>query len=178
MSVYNKIIVLVGMMGAGKTRVGGDLAKLMRLPFIDSDKEIERAADSSVADIFEKHGEAEFRLRERQVLERLLEGKVCVLASGGGSFIQPEIRKLIKNRAISIWLKTDINVLVERISRNNHRPMVRGGDVREKIGQLLVAREPIYIEADITVVTDSQTPQDTARIIKAEIDKLFHDQGR
>ena len=178
MSVYNKIIVLVGMMGAGKTRVGGDLAKLMRLPFIDSDKEIERAADSSVADIFEKHGEAEFRLREQQVLERLLEGKVCVLASGGGSFIQPEIRKLIKNRAISIWLKTDINVLVERISRNNHRPMVRGGDVREKIGQLLVAREPIYIEADITVVTDSQTPQDTARIIKAEIDKLFHDQGR
>jgi shikimate kinase len=175
MPVYNKIIVLVGMMGAGKTRVGGDLAKLMRLPFIDSDREIERAANSSVVEIFEKHGEAEFRLREHQVLERLLDGTACVLASGGGSFIQPQIRSAIKKKAISVWLKTDIDILVERISRNNNRPMVRGADVRGKIEHLMAAREHIYGEADITVVTDGQTPQNTARLIIAEIDKLLHD---
>jgi shikimate kinase len=173
MSVYNKIIVLVGMMGSGKTRVGSDLARLLNLPFIDSDHEIERAANSTVSEIFEKFGESEFRLKEKQVMTRLLAGKPCVLASGGGSFIQPEIRSVIKNTAISVWLQADINALVERVSRNNSRPILQGGNIRDKLQQLMDARYPVYAEADITVVTGDQTPQDTAVLIKAGIDRLL-----
>ena len=173
MPIYNKIIVLVGMMGSGKTRVGGDLARLTNLSFADSDHEIELAANSSVSEIFEKFGEKEFRLRERQVMERLLAGGPCILASGGGGFIQPEVRYSIKKQAISVWLKINIDTLVERTSRNSNRPLLQGGDIRNKLQQLMDVRYPIYAEADITVVTDGQTPQDAARLIKKEIDRLL-----
>ena len=173
MPVYNKIIVLVGMMGSGKTRVGNDLARLMGLSFIDSDLEIEESANCSVSDIFKKFGETEFRLKEKQVMERLLAGPACVLASGGGGFIQPEIRSSIKNKAISVWLKADLDTLVKRVSRGNNRPILQGGDIRDKLQQLIEVRYPVYAEADITVVTDDQTPQDTARLVKTEIDRLL-----
>jgi len=173
MPIYNKIIVLVGLMGSGKTRVGTDLARLANLPFIDSDREIEQAANCSVAEIFEKFGEAEFRIREKQIMQRLLGGEPCVLASGGGSFIQPEIRSIIKNSAISVWLKVNIDTLVERTSRTNNRPILRGGDIRVKLQELMDVRYPVYAEADITVVTDDQTPQDTARLVKTEIDRFL-----
>src|SRR5262245_37484056 len=129
MLIYNKIIVLVGIMGSGKTRTGEILAKLLKLPFVDSDQEIERCANSSVSEIFEKQGEAEFRRQEKQVMLDLLSGKAAVVASGGGGFIQPDIKSHIKEKAISIWLKTDINYLVERVSRNNKRPLLKGGEV-------------------------------------------------
>lgn len=175
MADYNKIIVLIGMMGSGKTRVGGDLARFMGLPFIDSDREIEQAANCSIPVIFEKFGEPEFRLRERQVMERLLDGKTCILAAGGGGFIQPEIRASIKNKAISVWLKANIDTLVKHVSRSANRPLLQGGgDLRGKLQRLMEARYPVYAEADITVVTDGQTPQDTARAIKTEIDRLLH----
>jgi shikimate kinase len=173
MSIYNKIIVLVGMMGSGKSRVGSDLARLMSLPFVDSDSEIERASNYSVAEIFEKLGETEFRLREKQIMLRLLAGEACVLASGGGGFIQSDIRSAVKNKAISVWLKANLDILVERTSRNSSRPLLQGGDIRPKLQQLMDVRYPIYAEADITVVTDEQTPQDTARLIKKEIDRLL-----
>ena len=173
MPVYNKIIVLVGMMGSGKTRVGSDLARLMGLPFVDSDREIEESANCSVSDIFKKFGEPEFRLKEKQVMERLLTGQPCVLASGGGSFIQSDIRSSIKEKAISVWLEAGIDTLVKRVSRGSSRPILQGGDVRDKLQQLIAARSPVYAEADITVVTDDQTPQDTARLVKTEIDRLL-----
>lgn len=171
MPTYNKTIVLVGIMGSGKTRIGAELARLINLPFLDSDREIERAANYSVSEIFEKFGEAEFRLKEKQIMLRLLSEETRVLATGGGGFIQPEVRSSVKSNAISVWLKTDINILVERLSRNNNRPILRGGDIRTKLQQLIDVRYPIYAEADITVVTDGQTPQDTARLIKTEIDR-------
>lgn len=173
MPKYNKIIVLVGMMGSGKTRVGGELARFVGLPFVDSDREIEFAANCSISEIFKKFGEAEFRVKERQIMQRLLAGESCVLASGGGGFIQPDIRSDIKKSAISIWLKIGIDALVERVSRNNHRPILQDGDIRDKLQQLMDARYPVYAEADITVVTDGQTPQDTALLIKTEIDKFL-----
>jgi shikimate kinase len=170
---YNKIIVLVGMMGSGKTRVGGELARFVGLPFIDSDREIELAANCSVSDIFKKFGEAEFRAKERQIMQRLLAGEPCVLASGGGGFIQPDVRSYIKKSAISVWLKVSIDTLVERTSRSGNRPILQGGDIKDKLQQLMDVRYPIYAEADITVVTDSQTPQDTALQIKTEIDRFL-----
>jgi shikimate kinase len=172
--IYNKIIVLVGMMGSGKTRVGGELARFVGLPFIDSDREIEIAANCTVSEIFKKFGEAEFRTKERQIMQRLLTAETCVLASGGGGFIQPDVRSLIKKSAISVWLKVDIDTLVERVSHKNNRPLLlQGGDIKDKLQQLMDVRYPIYAEADITVVTDGQTPQDTALQIKAEIDKFL-----
>jgi shikimate kinase len=171
MPVYNKIIVLVGIMGSGKTRTGEILAKLLKLPFVDSDQEIERFANASITEIFEKHGEAEFRRQEKDVMLRLLSGQAAVVASGGGGFMQPDIKSHIKEKAISIWLKTDINNLVERVSRNDKRPLLKGGNVMDKLQKLIDVRYPVYAEADITVVTDGRTPQDTARLIKSEIDK-------
>lgn len=163
--------MLVGLMGSGKTRVGMELSKLLNLPFVDSDKEIERAAGLSIPEIFEKFGEKEFRSGEKKVMLRLLSEGGKVLASGGGAFIQPDIRKAIREKAISIWLKADLETLIERTSRTSHRPLLQGGNAAEKLGELIEARYPVYAEADITVVTDAQSPQDMAKRIKLELEK-------
>ena len=172
MPVSDHIIVLVGLMGSGKSRVGMELARLLKLPFVDADREIERAAGHTVADIFAKFGESEFRKGEKKVMSRLLSGEAKVLASGGGAFIQPELKDLIKKKAISVWLKADLNTLVERTSRTNHRPLLQGTDPRKQLEKLIEERYPVYAEADITVVTDSQTPQDMARQIEKELNRL------
>ncbi len=169
MTLDKKIIVLVGIMGAGKTKTGAILARLLGMPFIDSDQEIERIANHNVSEIFAKYGEAEFRRMEKKVMLRLLDDAPCVLASGGGAFIQDQIRKTIKQKAISVWLHADIDVLVERLSRNKRRPLLQGVDIRRKLEQLLAARAPLYAQADISIVTDDQTPQNSARLIKAEL---------
>lgn len=178
MTERGKIIVLVGIMGSGKTRVGQALSKLLALPFVDSDREIERMSRYSVGEIFEKFGEGEFRLREKQIMLRLLnDGTQKVLASGGGGFIQPEIRHEVQEKAISVWLKPNINVLVERNGRNNKRPMLQGSDIESRLRQLMDVRYPVYAEADITIVTDGQTPHDTARLIKMEMDRHLGRKG-
>lgn len=159
-------------MGAGKSRIGAELAKLLHLPFVDADREIEKAANCTIAEIFKTYGEKEFRKGEQQVMERLLSSGAKVLASGGGSFIQPEIRSAIKDKAISVWLKANLETLVQRVSRNTHRPLLLDVDPAEKLQELMDARYPIYAEADITVVTDRQTPQDMALRIKAELEKI------
>lgn len=166
------IIVLVGLMGAGKSRIGAELARLIKLPFIDVDQEIERAANLTIPEIFERFGEKEFRQGERQVMLRLLSGEGAVLASGGGAFIQPEIRSAIKNKAISVWLNANLETMVERTSRNNRRPLLQGVNPAEKLQQLMEVRYPVYAEADITVVTDGQKPQDVARRIKTELERF------
>jgi len=165
------IIVLVGLMGSGKSRVGIELARLMKLPFVDADKEIERAAGMKIPEIFERLGEAEFRAGEKKVMLRLLSAGDKVLASGGGAFIQPDIRTAVKKYAVSVWLKASLETLVERTSRTDHRPLLRGVDRAAKLQELMDKRYPLYAEADITVITDNQSPKEMARRILKEIEQ-------
>jgi shikimate kinase len=161
-------IVMVGMMGAGKSAIGRRLAQRLGLPFVDADAEIERAAGCTIDEIFDKHGEAAFRDGERRVIARLLEGPVGVMATGGGAFMDPETRARIRARAITVWLKADLDTLVERVARRSHRPLLKNGDPREILTQLIAARHPVYAEADITVETgDAPTAATVDRVIEA-----------
>lgn len=163
------IIVLVGLMGAGKSRVGLELSRLLGVPFMDADREIEKSAGMPIPDIFAEFGEAEFRKGEMKVIDRLLKGPPIVLASGGGAFIQPAVRSAIKKHAVSVWLKADLETLVARTRRTGHRPLLQGVDRAEKLRELMEKRYPVYAEADITLVTDKQTPQSMARRIRREL---------
>jgi shikimate kinase len=161
-------IVMVGMMGAGKSAIGRRLAQRLGLPFVDADTEIERAAGCTVAEIFDRHGEAAFRDGERRVIARLLDGPVGVLATGGGAFMDPETRARIRGRAITVWLKADLDTLVERVARRGHRPLLKNGDPREVLMRLMETRGPIYAEADITVETRNSPASATVeRVIEA-----------
>jgi shikimate kinase len=161
-------IILIGMMGAGKTSVGRTLAKLLSLPFFDSDQEIEAAAGCSVAQIFSDSGEAEFRRRERQIVARLLENAPCLLSLGGGAFMDEETRTLVKKKAFSVWLKVDKQILLERVLRRNTRPLLMGDDPEKKLNQLLLERGPVYAEADLTVFCDDRpVPDNALRIMGA-----------
>lgn len=146
-------IVLVGMMGAGKSSIGRRLASRLGIPFIDADTEIESAAGMTIPEIFEKHGEPYFRAGEARVIARLLDNGPQVLATGGGAVMDPQTRALIGQKGISIWLKADIDVLLKRTKRRNDRPLV------EKIKDLLPAREPIYAQADI-IIQSRDEPHD------------------
>ncbi|HEV7234343.1 MAG TPA: shikimate kinase [Sphingorhabdus sp.] len=148
-------IVLVGMMGVGKTSIGRRLAGRLGLDFVDADEEIERAAGMSVAEIFEKFGEPYFRDGERRVIARLIEGLPKVVATGGGAFVNAQTRALILERAVSIWLDADVRVLAERVSRRSHRPLLAGRDPVEVLTELGKVRGPIYAEADIHVRSDA-----------------------
>lgn len=153
-------LVLVGMMGAGKTTVGRRLASRLGRQFIDSDEEIERAAQMSIPEIFEQRGEAEFRAGEMRVIARLLKEKDVVLATGGGAFVNPDTRALVKAEAVSVWLKADIDVLFERVSRRSNRPLLKTADPKGTLEKLVADRYPIYAEADVTVIS-RDVPQDT-----------------
>lgn len=164
------VIVLVGLMGAGKSRVGVELAKLLELPFVDADREIEKAAGMSIPEIFATLGEPAFRQGEKRVMLRLLSGAPIVLASGGGAFVQDDIRAAIKTqKAVSVWLQADLETLVARTKRTQHRPLLHNTDRAAKLQALMDARYPIYAEADIVLITDKQTPQTMARRIKKEL---------
>lgn len=154
-----KPLVLVGMMGAGKTTVGRRLASRLGRQFIDSDEEIERAAQMSIPEIFEQRGEAEFRAGEMRVIMRLLKERDIVLATGGGAFVNPETRALVKAEAVSVWLKADLDVLFERVSRRSNRPLLKTADPRATLEKLIADRYPIYGEADVTVIS-RDVPQD------------------
>lgn len=154
-----RTVVLVGLMGAGKSTVGRRLAARLGLPFVDADTEIEEAAGCSIPEIFERYGEAHFRAGERRVIARLLDGPVRVLAAGGGAFMDPETRALIGRRGISVWLRAELDVLVERCGRRDDRPMLYGGDLHERLRQLIELRYPIYAEADI-VIDSSEGPHE------------------
>jgi len=147
----NRTIVLVGMMGAGKSSIGRRLASEFNLPFVDADTEIETAAGMSIPEIFEAHGEPYFRSGEARVIARLLESGPQVLASGGGAFINPQTRALIRARGISVWLKADLDVLLRRIKRRSDRPLLKTDDPEQTLRQLIAERYPIYAEADVTV---------------------------
>lgn len=146
-----KTLVLVGLMGAGKTTIGRRLAKRLGLPFHDADAEIEKAADRSVSEIFDEFGETYFREGERKVIARLMQEGPCVLATGGGAFMDAETRALIKAKAVSIWLRVDLDILVERVRRRDTRPLLRGRDPAAVLSRLAAERAQAYAQADITV---------------------------
>ena len=161
-------IVLVGMMGVGKSTVGRKLAQVLRLPFVDADDAIVEAAKMSITEMFDRHGEAAFRDGERRVIARLLDAGPGVIATGGGAFVQPETRALIQQRGLPVWLDCDVDTLVERVSRNNKRPLLRGGNVREIVERMKTEREPAYAQAPIKVQSISAPhPVTVNRIIEA-----------
>lgn len=147
----DRTIVLVGMMGAGKTTIGRRLAPRLGLPFFDADLEIEKAAGMSVAELFRMHGEASFRRGEAQVMARLLQGPPCVLATGGGALLDPNTRRLIKEHGLSVWLKTDADTIMKRAGRRGTRPLLNVADPRAVIESLLKEREPLYAQADLAI---------------------------
>lgn len=152
-------IVLVGLMGVGKSTVGRRLAARLSLPFVDADAEIEEAAGMSIADIFEAFGEAYFRDGERRVIARLMDGSPKVIATGGGAFINEETRQQVLRQALAIWLDAPVEVLVERVRRRDTRPLLRGRDPAQVLRDLAAVRNPIYALAPIRVESN-QTPHD------------------
>jgi shikimate kinase len=155
----NRPIVLIGMMGAGKTTVGRRLAARLGRRFVDSDEEVEKAANMTIPEIFAAHGEADFRAGEARVIARILREPDIVLGTGGGAFINPETRALIKTDALSVWIKADFDLLFSRVSRRSNRPLLKTANPRETLQNLIDARYPIYAEADVTVMS-REAPQD------------------
>ncbi|MEO1189499.1 MAG: shikimate kinase [Pseudomonadota bacterium] len=163
-----RTIALVGLMGAGKSTVGRRLAERLGRRFYDSDNEIEKAAGLSVADIFSLHGEEEFRRGEFQVLKRLLDEKPHILATGGGAYLNPETRQMMREKAVTVWLNADLETLWKRVSRRNHRPLLRRPDAKEVLSNLFDERRPIYELADLTVHSvDGPHSKTVTAIIKA-----------
>jgi shikimate kinase len=166
-----RTIVLVGLMGAGKTRIGRRIATRLRLPFTDSDRVIEAAAGETIEEIFAKRGEGVFRDGERRVILRLLGEPVHVLATGGGAFMDPSTRATIAARAVSVWLRADLDVLAARVARRSDRPLLKAGDPRAILADLIERRHPIYGEADVVVDSSDGSPEATAtRVISALAD--------
>lgn len=166
----NKIILLVGLIGSGKTSVGKRLAKKLNLPFIDGDQEIERAAGLSVIDVFKCFGQEEYRAGEERIMKRLLSGSPCVLASGGGAFVAEQTRAIAKENALTIWLKADLDVLYNRTTGRKRRPFLQCSDskIKNKLQTYIDAEYPYYSEADIMVETKNEAVDNTvSRVLKA-----------
>ena len=163
-----RAIVLVGMMGAGKTTVGRRLAARLGRHFVDSDEEVEKAAGMTIEDIFKAHGEADFRAGEVRVIARLLKDQDLVLGTGGGAFINAETRGLVKASAVSVWIKADFELLFARVQRRSNRPLLKTANPRQTLQDLIDRRYPIYAEADVTIVS-RDVPQDqvAADVIEA-----------
>jgi shikimate kinase len=161
-----RTVVMVGMMGAGKSAVGLALARRLRVPFTDSDAEIERAANLAISEIFERDGEPFFRRKEAQVIERLLAGPRGVLSIGGGAFLAAENRRLIAARGVSVWLRATVDVLWPRVRRKPTRPLLRTSDPRGTLVRLIEERAPVYAEADVTVDTQAElSAAETAELV-------------
>ena len=146
-----KTIAMVGMMGAGKTAIGTALAKRLGVPFLDSDAEISKAANMSIAEIFERDGEAFFRDRESEVIARLLDGPPCILSTGGGAYLREENRQMISERGAALWLRAELELLWQRVKHKTTRPLLRTDNPRATLGEIQSARDPIYALADLVV---------------------------
>ncbi len=172
-SLPSRSIVLVGLMGAGKSCIGKRLASRIGIPFIDADREIEQAAGCSISEIFQRHGEAAFRDGERRVIARLLDDKPHVLAAGGGAFMDARTRALIHERAISVWLRADLDLLMRRVSRRSNRPLLQVAEPRQKLAELMAQRHPVYAEADLTVDSADGPPEATLERVIAALDAFL-----
>ncbi len=164
-------IVMVGLMGAGKSSVGRRLAQRLGLPFVDADDEIEAAAGCTIPDFFTRFGEDEFRRGEERVICRLLEGPPQVVATGGGAFMSELTREKVKQKAISIWLRAELDVLLRRVKRRNNRPLLAGKDQRQVLRELMDVRYPVYAEADVVVDSGEGPHEDVVERIVAELEK-------
>lgn len=165
-------IVLVGLMGAGKSCIGRRLAARLGLPFTDADSEIEAAAGCSIEDIFEHHGEAAFRDGERRVIQRLLAGPVQVVSTGGGAFMDARTRAEIRARGLSVWLRADLDLLLKRTSRRNNRPLLKRGDPRAILAGLIRDRYPVYAEADVVVDSIDGPPEVTVGRVAEAVESV------
>jgi len=162
----------VGLMGAGKSCIGRNLAQHFDVPFIDADREIEEAAGCCVADIFEFYGEAAFRDCERRVIKRVMEGEACILATGGGAFMNDETRNLIFETGTSLWLKAELDVLIKRTAGRKHRPLLNQGNPEKILRKLVDERYPVYGQADITVETRDEAQDATIQRVIASLNQL------
>ena len=165
-------VALVGMMGVGKTNVGRRLATRLGLPFRDADAEIERDAGCSIAEMFARDGEAEFRRRERQIIARLLAEVPMVLATGGGAFMDAETRRAMQDKAVSIWLRCDLPLLLRRLAACTDRPLLRDGDPEEILRRLMALRHPVYAEADLAFDSMDEDPDATTARVHAALRSL------
>lgn len=169
----NRCVVLVGMMGAGKTSIGRRLANLLHVPFLDADAEIETAANLSIPEIFARHGEAHFRDGEQKVVARLLASGPAVLATGGGAFMSEETRERCRANGISVWLRADVPVLLERVRKKGNRPLLNGPNPEAVLRKLLSEREPTYALADIVVGSRDGPHQAVIAEIVAALDSYL-----
>ena len=165
-------IALVGMMGVGKTSVGRRLAGRLALPFLDADAEIERDAGCSIAEMFMRDGEAAFRRRERRVIGRLLADGPTVLATGGGAFMDAKTRRAMRGKAVSIWLRCDLALLLRRLAACTDRPLLRDGDPAEILQRLMALRHPVYAEADLAFDSMDEDPDETTARVHAALHGL------
>ena len=149
----DRSVVFVGLMGAGKTAIGRRVAQALSLPFVDSDHEIEAVSRMSIPELFERYGEPEFRALEQRVIERLLREGPRVVSTGGGAFMNALTRDIVAERGVSVWLKADVDLLMERVARNQNRPLLRSADPRAVMERLMAERYPVYALADVTVET-------------------------
>lgn len=178
-AIADKTVVLIGLMGAGKSTVGRRLAARLGRPFKDADGEIEKAAGCSIEDIFSRRGEAAFRDGERRVIARLLEEPPHVLATGGGAFMDPGTRARIVDHGVSVWLRAELDVLVKRIGRRGGRPLLKDGDPRDILKNLMETRGPIFAQADIAVDTGDEPPDVTVDQIMVALEAHSEtDQGK
>jgi len=168
-----RTLVLVGMMGAGKSAIGRRLAARFGVAFVDADSEVERAAGCSVADIFELYGETAFRDAERRVIARLLGGPVHVLSTGGGAFMDPQTRQAVSATAISLWLRADLDLLVKRTAKRKTRPLLNQGDPKAVLARLIDERHPVYARADIVVDSRDGPPEETADRAQAALETFL-----
>lgn len=161
-----RTVALVGLMGVGKSTVGRKLAETLAAPFVDSDEEIEKAAGLTVQEIFDRLGEPEFRRGERRVIERLLNGPPIVLATGGGAFMDASTRALMKDKATTVWLRADLEVIWKRVSRRDTRPLLKRDNPKQVLADLSAARAPVYAEADIVVDSGDGPSTDAVKAIR------------
>jgi shikimate kinase len=171
-------IVFVGLMGAGKTAIGRRVASDLDLPFLDSDHEIETASRMTVPELFESYGETEFRSLEQRVITRVLEAGPQVLSTGGGAYMNPLTRDAIKAHGISVWLKADIDILMERVSKKQNRPLLKTADPRATMERLMAERYPVYASADVTVATRDERKEVIAAEVIDALDRHLLDMER
>jgi shikimate kinase len=170
----DRTVALVGLMGAGKSAIGRRLAQRLGLPFVDADIEIEAAAACTIEEFFERYGEAEFRAGERRVIQRLLDGPPIVLATGGGAFMDAQTRALMRQRAITIWLRAELPVLLDRVVRRNNRPLLKHDDPETVLRRLMAVRYPVYAEADITVDSRDAPAERTTDEVVTALERFLH----
>jgi len=176
--IGQRSIVLVGLMGAGKSAIGRKVAAMLELPFVDADTEIETVSKMTVPELFDQYGEPEFRALEKRVISRLLKSGQQVLATGGGAFINESTRQTIKRRGISVWLSADLDLLMERVSRRQNRPLLRDPDPRGVMQRLMDTRYPVYAHANIEVQSRDISKEEMAANVVAAIAAWLKSDGR